>query len=88
MEEMFELLSEVNFSSIDFEHSVEDIDIEKLLEEVGDGSFTDRSDYNNLVDELGLVGNEIEVSDREARDSIAIIRELESVGLEFRRKVV
>ena len=53
-----------------------------MIEEVRDRSFTDRSDYNNSTDELGL----IKVSDREARDSNAIIRELESVGLEFRKK--
>ena len=88
MEQIFELLSEVDFSSVEFEHSGEDIDIEKLIEEVRDGSLTDRSDYNNLIDGSGLIGNEIEVSDREARDSNAIIRELESVGLEFRKKVV
>ena len=87
MEEIFELLSEVDFSSVEFERS-EDIDIEKLIEEVRDGSVADRSDYNNLIDGSGLIGNEIEVSDREARDSNAIIRELESVGLEFRKKVV
>ena len=86
MEEIFELLSEVDFSSVEFEHSGEDIDLEKLIEEVRDGSFTDRSDYNNLIDELGLIENKIIVSDREARDSNSIIRELESVGLEFRKK--
>ena len=85
VEEIFELLSEVDFSSVEFERS-EDIDIEKLIEEVRDGSVADRSDYNNLIHELGLTGNDIEVSNREARDSSAIIRELESVGLEFRQK--
>ena len=44
-----------------------------------DGNFTDRSDYNNLIDELGLIENE-------GMDSNVIISELESVGLEFRKK--
>ena len=85
MEEIFELLSEVDFSSVEFERS-EDIDIEKLIKEVRDGSIADRSDYNNLIHELGLIENDIEVSNREGRDSSAIIRELENVGLEFRHK--
>ena len=90
MEEIFELLNDVDFSSVEFEHSGEDyeMNIEKLIEEVRDGSFTDRSDYNNLIDQLGLIKNEIEVSDKGARDSNVIISELESVGLEFRKKVV
>ena len=82
MEESFELLNEVDFSSLELgsiEHTGEDceIDIEKLIEEVRDGSFADRSNYNNLIDELGLIKNEIEVSDREARDSNVIRCELQ-----------
>ena len=57
-----------------------------MIEEVRDESFTDRSDYNNLIDELGLIENEVEVSDKESRDSNVIISELESVGLDFRKK--
>ena len=53
-----------------------------------DESFTDRSDYNNLIDELGLIENEVEVSDKEARNSNVIISELESAGLDFRKKVM
>ena len=60
-----------------------------MIEEVRDRSFTGRSDYNNnFIDELGLIGNENEVSDKEARDNNVIISELESVGLDFNKKVV
>ena len=80
MKEIFELLNEVDCSSVELgsiEHIGEDceIDIEKLIEEVRDGSFTDRSDYNNLIDELALIENEVEVSDKEARNSNVIISE-------------
>ena len=50
--------------------------MDKLIEEVRVGDFTDRSDYNSLVEELDIS------SDAQAD----IISELEDVGLIFRKK--
>ena len=53
MEEIFKLLHEVDFSFIELDNidsSLEnsDIDLDKLIEGVRVGDFTDRSDYNSF----------------------------------------
>ena len=79
---------EVDFSFVEsgsIDNSVEDIDIDlyKLIEKMRVEDFTDRSDYNSLVEELDISSGA--QNDKDKNKIRAIITELEDAGFDFSR---